>query len=125
MNKINLFPVGLPPDPKGGLCDAMAQKFAQFAHDHKRDYDTAAHQAAIEAMKLFQEFLDEVCHDGPKASSLPDSSMACQCTECSWIGDISETEGTADDSSANCPQCFKLGYHNPVVIKPLYEIPPK
>ncbi len=58
--KINVFPVELPPDPRGVLCDALAHKFAQFAHDHRKDYDIAAGHAAIEAMKLFQEFLDKV-----------------------------------------------------------------
>ncbi len=59
--KINVFPVELPPDPRGVLHAALAQKFAQFAHDHRNDYDVTAGHAAIEAMKLFQEFLDEVC----------------------------------------------------------------
>ena len=53
-----IFPIQPPPHPAGVLCEAISQKLAQFAHDHRKDYDIAAFHAAIEIMYDVQEYLE-------------------------------------------------------------------
>lgn len=57
--QVKLFPVDIPPQPSAILCGKIAEFLANFASKNKETYDIAAGPAAIDLMRLFQEFMNE------------------------------------------------------------------